>query len=872
MKQFFFILLFFLSIQNTEASELDLTLPIYHLRIDSAYLAQLYQNPWSDEYFPAMFMYDNIRYDCEVRFRGGSGRNLPKKSWAVKFEDNDNIFHSEKINLNAEYRDRSLMRNHLAMKLFQYLGYPVPDTEYLNLFVNDEYKGVYLQVEEVNEDFLKRNNRQSNVLYEAKSHAASMAPITIYDNYFINWDKKIGPALDYADIQFLFSKFYYWTKDDFETNVGTEIDLDNVLNYFALEFSIVGEDCFTKNLFLFFNQDKNQWEIFPWDNDGTFGNDIRGNYHASYAQFYLNSPLDYQVLFQRLMEYDHWRNIFWEKMSQIIHDGFDYLIQEIDSTYHQIKNDVYQDPHKLGSNSGFDSAVQQIKSFLAGRTTFLEGFRGFERISLSEFYCSNPFPSVTNPDVIFRARSASPQPVSIQYIKNFPFDVWAGRYTIETLQLFDDGIHDDLEASDLIYGNRLTFAANDSGLIPCCFKGSDFCTPANGLFYIECYRTSTLALNVNGNVDNFPHQLCFGRIFKNNDDYFVELINNGSTTVDLSYCLFQAGEYFHNFLLSEYTNLAGNDTLILSTNNILANYHFPTNESVGNFFYDLNFGDTLKLLSPTLSDLLINVCDSFSILQVNPVSIVINEINYHAVDSLDSDDWLEFYNPHDFSVDLSGWYFKDEDDNHIFVFPDNTVVNPNGFLVLCRSKSKFHQIFSDATNYVGDFDFGLRGGGELIRLYDIAGNLIDSLRYDDDPPWPVKPDGHGATLELVDPESDNSIAQNWAASLNHGTPGKRNSVFTTISIKHCQPNQFRLYQNYPNPFNRNTTIMFELAEPGVVELKIYNLTGQLVKMLTPNMGEHQIICDMANFSSGIYFYRLEINGEKSEVRKAILLK
>jgi len=872
MKYFLILFSCFLFNNAIHAVEFELSLPTYHLQIDTVYLEKLYQNPWANEYYPAIFKFDSADYECEVKFRGGTARTLPKKSWAIKFDNKDNIFQAKRINLNSEYQDRSLLRNFLSMKLFQYLNYPASNVDHVNFFVNDEYQGVFLQVEEVNEDFLNRNNRQSNSLYEAMAHAASMVPLTHEEEYLKNWNKKIGEALNFTDIKIFFSKIFYWNKPDFAANIESEIDIDNFLTYVAVEFTIVAADCFTKNFYFYFNCKKNQWEIFPWDNDATFGNDIRGNYHASFAQFYQNSPLDYQVLFQRLMEYDHWRNDFWEKVNQIIHDGFDYLIQEIDLTYHQIKNDVYQDPNKLGSNSGFDSAMQQMKNFLVSRRTFLEGFRYFERISLSDYYCSNPFPSVANPEAIFRVRSASPQPISVQYIKVFPWDIWAGHYTIDSLQLFDDGNHDDLAADDLIYGNRFVFTANDSGLIPFCFNGSGLSYPANGLFYIEYYRTHTLALNVNQNVDNFDQYLSFGKFYRNNDNYFVELINTGTKGIDLSYCHLQGGEYFNHFLIPENTILDGSDTLILASNKSLADYYFVNYQSIGNFFYTIGIGDSLKLLSPTLSELITTVCHTFSFFNIEPVSIVINEINYNSADSLDTEDWVEFYNPYDFSVDISRWYFKDEDDNHIFVFPESTIINPKGYLVLCQSSSRFVQIFSGVSNFVGDFDFGLSGGGELIRFYDIAGNLIDSLHYDDDPPWPAEPDGNGSTLELLHPSLDNSLAQNWAASINLGTPGKRNSIFIGIEKNHSAPVQFHLYQNYPNPFNDKTTIHFDLVEPGIVELKIYNVTGQLVKTIQAQIGDRSIICDMTGFSSGIYFYQIEINSKKSCVKKAVLLK
>ena len=109
-----------------------LTLPTYYLEIDSTNLNNLYENPNSGIYYSSSMLIDNISYDCEVRFRGSTGQ--PKKSWQIKFENNNNIFSAEKINLNSEFEDSSMMRNYLAMKLFTYFGFPASNVNYINFF------------------------------------------------------------------------------------------------------------------------------------------------------------------------------------------------------------------------------------------------------------------------------------------------------------------------------------------------------------------------------------------------------------------------------------------------------------------------------------------------------------------------------------------------------------------------------------------------------------------------------------------------------------------------------------------------------------------------------------------------------------------
>jgi hypothetical protein len=71
------------------------------------------------------------------------------------------------------------------------------------------------------------------------------------------------------------------------------------------------------------------------------------------------------------------------------------------------------------------------------------------------------------------------------------------------------------------------------------------------------------------------------------------------------------------------------------------------------------------------------------------------------------------------------------------------------------------------------------------------------------------------------------------------------------------PKQVSLNQNYPNPFNPSTTIRFNLSEPENVKLTVYNVQGQKVATLLNqrrSQGEHEIIFNADNFSSGVYIY------------------
>ncbi len=159
-------------------------------------------------------------------------------------------------------------------------------------------------------------------------------------------------------------------------------------------------------------------------------------------------------------------------------------------------------------------------------------------------------------------------------------------------------------------------------------------------------------------------------------------------------------------------------------------------------------------------------------------SVIINEINYNSSKDFDSEDWVELYNRSDSSIDISNWIFKDEDDSHSFNIPEGTILNSNSYIVLCNDSLLFSAAFPNVKNVIGDLGFGFSGNGELLRLFDDQLILIDSVNYDDTKPWPLEADGKGSTLELTNPNLNNDLAENWAASIGHGTPGDKNSVVT----------------------------------------------------------------------------------------------
>ncbi len=90
------------------------------------------------------------------------------------------------------------------------------------------------------------------------------------------------------------------------------------------------------------------------------------------------------------------------------------------------------------------------------------------------------------------------------------------------------------------------------------------------------------------------------------------------------------------------------------------------------------------------------------------------------------------------------------------------------------------------------------------------------------------------------------------------------------------PQHFQLFQNYPNPFNPGTEIRFDLPEDGKVRVEVLNVLGEKVVMLYDGFMDagfgRSVRWDADGFSSGVYFYRVSLNGKYVDVKKMVLVK
>ncbi|MCR4438553.1 MAG: T9SS type A sorting domain-containing protein [bacterium] len=93
-------------------------------------------------------------------------------------------------------------------------------------------------------------------------------------------------------------------------------------------------------------------------------------------------------------------------------------------------------------------------------------------------------------------------------------------------------------------------------------------------------------------------------------------------------------------------------------------------------------------------------------------------------------------------------------------------------------------------------------------------------------------------------------------------------------VEVAAPRAYALRQNYPNPFNPSTEIVYQLKEGGRVSLVVYNVLGEQVASLVDQVQEagiHRVTFDASGLPTGVFFYRLRVNGF-DQMRKMAVLK
>ena len=135
------------------------------LRLIRQQLTWLYQNVQSDSEFVASFHFQNAYINETVenigfRLRGNTSREAAKKSFKVSFNtfvSGREFYGVDKLNLNGEHNDPSIIRSKLCFDHYQTIGMKASRANHVEVYINGQYYGLYISVEHIDDEFLNKN-------------------------------------------------------------------------------------------------------------------------------------------------------------------------------------------------------------------------------------------------------------------------------------------------------------------------------------------------------------------------------------------------------------------------------------------------------------------------------------------------------------------------------------------------------------------------------------------------------------------------------------------------------------------------------------------------------------------------------------------
>lgn len=301
------------------------------------------------------------------RFRGNTSRYHPKKSLNVRFEHSQPfLFNSSRMNLNAMYTDPSGMREKLAWDMFHKLDQPASKARYFALYINENYEGLGIHVQRVDEDLLNQSGLNPNGTMvrdlTRRNHEALGIDRQSMFGHDLSREADYGAFLSQAfntrwqaDWNAL-ADFLQWVHDtppgeDFYDGFMERVDADNFIDWIAIHYIIGDVDAFGDDYWLYRSPSQgSKWMFIPWDHDLSFGRNERddltenrdfGQYGNGLRQlsdfFAYEYPIDDggwdNQLINSFLETPELREKLLSRMDELIHDVFtkEYFRSEIDA-------------------------------------------------------------------------------------------------------------------------------------------------------------------------------------------------------------------------------------------------------------------------------------------------------------------------------------------------------------------------------------------------------------------------------------------------------------------------------------------------------------------------------------------------------------
>ena len=372
--------------------------------VDSASLVWMYDNVESDSMHVANIHYQNSFIDETVenvgfRLRGNTSRVSQKKSFKLDFNHfvpGRDFYDVEKINLNGEHNDVSIIRSKLAWDLFDSIGMTASRANHVEVYINESYYGLYISVEHIDDTFLsKRFQDDSGNLWRCLWPADLTYRGPDPEDYHPWIDDERPYDLKTNEDEYNFAQLARLVNiiNNDPDSLDHVLDITGFIKYLAINILTGSWDDYRSlrnNYYLYYVPNKDQFQFIPYDYDNTFGIDWFDMDWATIDpySYYLIDNSD-RPLADIIMDNGSFRNLFTHFLSFYLDHHFSLELWEnwIDSTKFMIDSSAYYDVYRtLDYGFTFDDFTNSYSVTSYNNQHIKNGLKEFiiERVSSLE--------------------------------------------------------------------------------------------------------------------------------------------------------------------------------------------------------------------------------------------------------------------------------------------------------------------------------------------------------------------------------------------------------------------------------------------------------------------------------------------------------
>jgi hypothetical protein len=266
----------------------------------------------------------------------------------------------EEMNLNGEHNDVSIMRTYLAQHLMRGAGVPSSRTSYIQLYVNNEYKGLYIHLEHIDDEFLdlrfpgQANGNLWKCAYGADLNWWGSNPSSYHSVYELKTNQD---SADYTALVHFIDVLNNTPASNFVCAIQEVMDVDLFLRTIALEILMGQWDGYAynkNNYFLYQRESDGKMVFLSYDLDNTFGIDWFGINWALRNVYNWAPSNQPRPLYTKLLAVPYFKDRFTYHLTDILNSVWDVtsLQAELEQKQQLISPAALADDYK-GYDYGF---------------------------------------------------------------------------------------------------------------------------------------------------------------------------------------------------------------------------------------------------------------------------------------------------------------------------------------------------------------------------------------------------------------------------------------------------------------------------------------------------------------------------------------